>query len=102
MNNLVKPVTVSEFRKHTKIILDQAKTKEIYVARNWELYKLTFVGDATLSALPELRDKLSTQPTVIPGVVPASQLRPNPKTCKIHNTPLTQSGKCLQKGCKYS
>lgn len=24
------------------------------------------------------------------------------KLCKIHGTPLTQNGKCLQKGCKYS
>lgn len=38
-----------------------------------------------------------------------SRLRPEPKAkpiknelCKIHGSPLTTLGKCLQKGCKYA
>lgn len=31
-----------------------------------------------------------------------STLRPDNGDCKIHGTPLTDNGKCLQKGCKYA
>lgn len=48
------------------------------------------------------------KPDIIP-IVPAKAKYPhtklsNPpdmKLCKIHGTPLTANGKCLQKGCKY-
>lgn len=58
----VQPITISEFRKNTKVILDQAKTRTIYISRGWEVFKLEGLGDATLSYTPELKEKLLSMP----------------------------------------
>jgi hypothetical protein len=40
----------------------------------------------------------------VPSVFAISTITPasSAKLCKIHGTPLTPSGKCLWKGCKYA
>ena len=63
----VQPITISEFRKNTKLILDQAKDRTIYLARGWEVYRLELVGDATLSVKSELGEKLATHPPALSG-----------------------------------
>jgi hypothetical protein len=53
-----------------------------------------------------LRETLPTTPspieqlTKIPGITTANKII-NKGACRIHGTPLTDGGKCLQKGCKY-
>ena len=71
----VQPITISEFRKNTKVILDQAMNKKskIFISRGWEVYELRFVGDATLATKPELKEQLDTMPVNEPIVVKDSQ-----------------------------
>lgn len=65
---LVKPIPITEFRKNTKLLLDQARTKTLYIARNWEIYELKLVGDGTLAKVPELKEKLDTMPVTKPKI----------------------------------
>ena len=67
----VQPITITEFRKNTKIILDQAlnNKEKIFISRGWEVYELKFVGDATLSTVPEIKEKLGTMANREPVVV---------------------------------
>ena len=39
------PITVSEFRRSTKVILDAARHEPVYLRRNDEVFQLSFHGE---------------------------------------------------------
>lgn len=91
-----------------KTFLDAAHDKDIYIGRNWELFKLTYVGNAFGDLPEETRAKLATQPKreaavkpVIADILPEKLLNTVKPMCKGGHF-LDSRGRCLQKDCKYS
>lgn len=96
----IQPITISEFRKNTKVILDLTVDRDIYISRGWEVFKLQRVSDSILTLLPELKEKIDTQPTAtvkakvpnIPGLITAAGL--TEPECSRHHI---AKSKCLDR-----
>ena len=48
----IRPITITEFRKNTKVILDNTTNEPIYLNRRFEVFKLERVGEGGLSIPP--------------------------------------------------
>lgn len=80
----------------------------IYINRqNEELFKEETEKSKLLNSLlanhyAQFRNMPNPRKDGLPPTVVVSPQRLEQGVCKIHGTPLTDNGKCLQKGCKYA
>lgn len=105
--------TVNEFRKNTREALNAAEQGDkVFIVRHKKVFKVVPFGlQANVTELPH---KITTSEfipvnptaTVLKNIDKEYMEKVNERflrgSCKIHDTPLTPTGKCLQKGCKYA
>lgn len=106
--------TLREFRKSSKKAFDDAKEgHEVVISRGSELYQLVALVDGPIGGSIMVSTPKGIEHKANLSAVGVKKMFSNQAEdmsnkrllnglCKVHDLPLDDRGRCLQKGCKYA